>query len=87
MATEPMVAARRITSVNPATGENLSGFSCTEEAEVQAAVARARQAQEAWNQIGVADRIKTIRRFQRLLHARKSDVARLITREAGKPYV
>jgi len=87
MATEPMVAARRITSVNPATGENLSGFSCTEEAEVQAAVARARQAQEAWNQIGVADRIKTIRKFQRLLHARKSDVARLITREAGKPYV
>src|ERR1700739_214654 len=28
-----------------------------------------------------------LRRFQQALQARKSDVARLITREAGKPYV
>jgi succinate-semialdehyde dehydrogenase/glutarate-semialdehyde dehydrogenase len=44
-------------------------------------------AQPAWNELGIQKRIAILREFQYLLHQRKSDVAQLITREAGKPYV
>ncbi len=84
----PTAAQRAsIASVNPATGEVLREFDCAAEEEVRAAVARARSAQPAWWEVGIARRVETLRRFQTLLHERKADVARLITREAGKPYV
>src|SRR5437868_2743231 len=38
MATEPHIATRRITAVNPATGEALREFECATDAEVAAAV-------------------------------------------------
>ena len=47
----------------------------------------ARAAQPAWNQLGVRKRIQILRRFQRLLHAHKTQVSELISREAGKPAV
>src|SRR5438270_1304072 len=87
MATEATVTTAGIVSVNPATGEVLREFSCSGEAEVLSAVARARAAQPEWDALGVRRRAEILRRFQRLLHKKKSDVARLITREAGKPYV
>ena len=87
MATDAQIAARRLLAVNPATGETLREFECAADAAVVAAVERARAAQPAWDAAGVYHRIEVIRRFQRLLHARKEDVARLVTSEAGKPYV
>ena len=87
MATDLSLAARTVVSVNPATGETLREIPCASDAEVHAAVDRARLAQPAWNALGVQKRIAILRKFQRLLYDRKSDVARLITREAGKPYV
>lgn len=87
MATDVQVAARKVVSVNPATGEILGSLECAGEAEVQAAVARARAAQPAWDALGVRKRIEILREFQQRLQQKKSDVARVITREAGKPYV
>ncbi len=87
MATEPQIVARRIAAVNPASGETLGEFECAGEAEVMAAVERARKAQPAWEAAGVQHRVRVIRRFQEGLHASKEPVARLITQEAGKPYV
>jgi len=87
MANDLQIAARKIASTNPATGATLREFECTSELEVQAAVARARVAQPAWAERGVRNRTAILREFQRLLHEKKSEVARLITREAGKPYV
>lgn len=87
MATDVAIASRTITSVNPATQENLQTFSCATESEVRAAVARARAAQASWNALGVRRRVEVLREFLRRLHEHKSDVARVITREAGKPYV
>ena len=87
MATDLQIAARKVVSVNPATGEALREFECASELEVHEAVARARAAQPAWLEIGIRRRIALLKNFQQLLHERKSDVARLITREAGKPYV
>ena len=85
MATDLQTTAHQLTSVNPATGEVLREFDPATEHEVRAAVNRARAAQAAWNELGVQRRISILRKFQRLLHARKSEVARVITSEAGKP--
>ncbi len=87
MATDSQIAALRIASVNPATGEVLREIECASAAGVYAAVARARAAQPAWAELGVRRRIAVLREFQEKLHARKSEIAAAITREAGKPVV
>lgn len=76
-----------VASVNPATGEVLREFECAGEEEVRAAVERACAAQPAWQELGVGKRLEILRRFQKLLHEKKGEVARLVTRESGKPYV
>jgi acyl-CoA reductase-like NAD-dependent aldehyde dehydrogenase len=80
-------AVSRIASVNPATGEVLGELDSAGPAEVRAAVARARAAQPEWNAVGISHRIDVLRRFQQNLLARKNDIARRITQEAGKPVV
>ena len=85
MATDLQIAARRIVSLNPATGEVLREIDCAGEAEVRTAVQRARAAQPAWAELGLRRRIEVLRKFQTGLYARKSEIAAVITREAGKP--
>jgi acyl-CoA reductase-like NAD-dependent aldehyde dehydrogenase len=85
MATDLQIAVRKVSSVNPATGEVLSQLDCVSDAEVLAAVARARAAHVEWAELGVRKRIAVLREFQRRLHARKLEIAAAITREAGKP--
>jgi succinate-semialdehyde dehydrogenase/glutarate-semialdehyde dehydrogenase len=87
VATDLQIAARTVASVNPATGERLREFTSVSESEVQAAVAKAHVAQPGWNELGVRKRLAILRDFQRLTHESKSEIAQLITREAGKPYV
>lgn len=87
MATEVQVSTRRVISANPATGETLREFECATEHEVHAAVTRPRAVQPAWSELGARRRAALLKNFQRLLHEKKSEVGRLITREAGKPYV
>jgi acyl-CoA reductase-like NAD-dependent aldehyde dehydrogenase len=87
MATDLQIATRRVVSTNPATGELLRELDCASDAEVHAAVIRARAAQPAWDALGVERRIAVLHNFQRLLHREKAEVSTLITREAGKPYV
>src|SRR5437868_3555622 len=79
-------AARRISSVNPATGEVLREFGCATTAEVQEAVFRARAAQPEWRaRAAMHHRLTTIENFQNLLNERKQAIARTITLEVGKP--
>ena len=87
MATDVQIATRKTVSVNPATGEVLRELECAGQSEVEAAVARARAAQASWAEAGLRRRIAVLREFQARLHARKSEVAEAITREAGKPVV
>jgi len=87
MPADLQLAVSRIASVNPATGEVLGELDCAGPAEIHAAVSQARTVQPAWAACGIRSRIKVIRRFQQVLLARKDDVARRITQEAGKPYV
>ncbi len=87
MAIEIGVAARKLVSTNPATGEVLREFECASAAEVREAVARARCAQPEWQGRAVRDRLAIVQNFQHLLNERKQQVARIITSEAGKPIV
>ena len=87
MATNPDTAERKITSLNPATGEELQTFACTKESELHDAVSRSRNAQTDWNGLGIRKRIDILRQFQHLLHENMTAIAQAITREAGKPYV
>jgi acyl-CoA reductase-like NAD-dependent aldehyde dehydrogenase len=85
MATDIQIAMRKVSSVNPATGESLHEFDCASDPEVRDAVSRAWSAQPEWFELGVRCRVDVLRNFQRLLLEKKSQVAHLITREAGKP--
>jgi len=87
MGAEVEFAVSRIASVNPATGEVLGELDSAGPTEVHAAVARGRAAQPVWNAWGIGNRVPVLRRFQQTLLARKTDIARRITQEAGKPQV
>ncbi len=85
MTMDQQVAAARIASVNPATGEVLGELECASPSDVELAVTRARAAQPAWVALGLKRRIEILREFQAGLHASKSKVAAAISCEAGKP--
>jgi len=87
MSANVQVPVRTVASVNPASGEVLREFARAGEKEVHAAVVRSRAVQTQWCEVSLRKRVEILREFRRLLCERKSDVARLITREAGKPYV
>jgi acyl-CoA reductase-like NAD-dependent aldehyde dehydrogenase len=87
MSTDVQAAIQKIASVNPATGEVLCEFEPATGAEVNAAVGRAQAAQPSWYGLGVRQRISILDKFRQLLHEKKSEIARLITRETGKPQV
>lgn len=85
MATDLQIAVRKVSSVNPATGEVLRELECASESEVRAVVARACAAQSAWAEMGLQRRVAVLREFQRRLQEKKLEIAEAITREAGKP--
>jgi len=77
--------ARVIVSINPATLEELGRVPVLTEAEVQAALARARESQPAWAVLSFEERARFILRARDLLVERQDDMCELIAREAGKP--
>jgi succinate-semialdehyde dehydrogenase/glutarate-semialdehyde dehydrogenase len=81
------LAGLEVTSVNPATGDIIRRLEGATEGEVGHAVQQASNAQPAWHAAGARARLKVVNDFQKVLHEKKRDVARLITQEAGKPYV
>lgn len=74
----------RIESYNPATGEKLGEAPVFAAEDVRNAVAAAREAQVAWGQLNVRQRIKAMKRFRRVLVEQQDELARLITAEQGK---
>ena len=77
--------AATFTSVNPATGEVLAHIRIDGAAQVDAAVARARQAQVMWAATPGAARGRVLRRAAEMLRARNDELALLETRDTGKP--
>jgi len=71
--------------VNPATGAAFARSPLATRAQLDAAVAAAQHAQPAWRELGYAARRALIRRFCDALRAQQEPLARLLTREQGKP--
>jgi succinate-semialdehyde dehydrogenase/glutarate-semialdehyde dehydrogenase len=73
--------------INPATGEPLASYATFSDAQVDAALTRADEAQCAWAALPIAGRAAVLRRVAALLREELDDLALLITREMGKPLV
>ncbi len=72
-------------SLEPATGRVVASFAAHGDADVRAAVARARDAARWWRQLGFDGRRRRLRSWRRLLARRIDDIAELMHRENGKP--
>jgi acyl-CoA reductase-like NAD-dependent aldehyde dehydrogenase len=81
----PAAGTDLVSSIDPATGIAFAETPVTPVPDVVAMVRRAREAQPAWAAAPFQQRRDVIRKFQRLLYHRRLEMARLITRENGKP--
>ncbi len=77
--------AATLTSINPATGAVLAELAVDGQAQVDAAVARAQEAQRHWGAMSGAARGRILRQAADLLRARNAQLAELETRDTGKP--
>jgi acyl-CoA reductase-like NAD-dependent aldehyde dehydrogenase len=86
-ASTPGAPGGRITSTNPArTSEVVADLALGDAATFAAAAAAARKAQPAWADVPAPVRGRAIAHIGRLVEANAEALARLVTREIGKPY-
>ncbi|WP_416357360.1 betaine-aldehyde dehydrogenase [Aureimonas phyllosphaerae] len=72
-------------TVNPATGETIAEIAMAGEAEVEATVRAAREAQRTWGAMTGAERGRILNRVAMRLRERNEELALLETRDTGKP--
>jgi acyl-CoA reductase-like NAD-dependent aldehyde dehydrogenase len=83
--TLPATKTREIVSVDPATGEEIGRAALMDAADVAAAVDRARAAQRAWGKLSYDGRARFIFRAREVVLDQLEEIAKLISRETGKP--
>jgi aldehyde dehydrogenase (NAD+) len=71
--------------INPATEEVSGHISLGSSADVDAAVAAARQAFDSWSQTSVEERLAVLKRIQEQYNARAADLGAAVTEEMGAP--
>ena len=69
---------------NPATGEVLARVPLSGAADVDAAVAAAREAFPGWRSRSTIERARWLFRFRQVMEAHQDELARSVTREMGK---
>jgi succinate-semialdehyde dehydrogenase / glutarate-semialdehyde dehydrogenase len=74
-----------VTTINPATGKPLAEYPAFSDADVDAALDRAADAQTGWAALPYPERAAVLRRAAEGLRAGIDDLALLVTREMGKP--
>jgi succinate-semialdehyde dehydrogenase/glutarate-semialdehyde dehydrogenase len=74
-----------IISYDPATGEELGRARLLSAEDVRQAVSRARAAQPDWANLSFRERARVVLRARELMLAERDEIARLISRETGKP--
>ena len=78
-------AAREVVSFDPSTGEELGRVPLGTAEDVRRAVERARGAQKTWARLSFAERGRLVMRARQLVLDEMDEVARLVSRESGKP--
>ncbi|WP_373531659.1 aldehyde dehydrogenase [Vampirovibrio sp.] len=81
----PTLADRHIRKLNPATGQLIADYPVASEAEVEAAVLRARLAQGQWQKISLKKRAHGLKAMRNRLYQQAHKLAEIISRETGKP--
>ena len=76
---------RELISRDPSTGEENGRVPLLDADEVAAAVNRARAAQPAWAKLSYRERARFILRAREIVLAQLEEIAKLISRETGKP--
>jgi acyl-CoA reductase-like NAD-dependent aldehyde dehydrogenase len=74
-----------LTVLNPATEEPIAELEQAGEAETDEAVARAKEAFPAWRAVSPADRARLLRRLAQLVEENGEELARIESRNVGKP--
>src|SRR5690242_15250215 len=74
-----------ITSVNPATGRTIKTYDEHAPEQAKAIVEQAHDAWCSWRKTSFVERAKRMRRAAEVLRERKSEFARLMAEEMGKP--
>jgi succinate-semialdehyde dehydrogenase/glutarate-semialdehyde dehydrogenase len=87
MSTQTLSApkTREIISVDPSTGEEIGRAPLMDASEVAAAVKKGRAAQPAWARLSYRERGRFILRAREIVLEQIEEIARLISRETGKP--
>jgi len=87
MSTQTLSQAQthEIVSVDPSTGEEIGRAPLMDAADVAAAVSRGRIAQPAWAALTYGERAHFILRAREIVLDELEEIARLISRETGKP--
>ncbi len=78
-------AVDRVRLFDPTTGEHFAEVPAGDAIDADRAVAAARKASEAWRRTPVGERAQVLRRLADALDAERDELARLQTRENGKP--
>lgn len=76
---------RRLALKSPATLESIGELVCASEADVNAAVAKARQAQKAWGAKSIEERVQHLLKLREVILANQDRVVETVIRETGKP--
>lgn len=74
-----------ISTINPATGEQLQSFDAHSNRQVDSMLTTADEAQKAWRLVAVEDRVQILRNTAKVLRENSGEYAHLITQEMGKP--
>jgi succinate-semialdehyde dehydrogenase/glutarate-semialdehyde dehydrogenase len=74
-----------VVTLNPATGRRLAEYPAFSDADVDAALDRAADAQTGWAARPFQERAAVLRRAAEVLRAEVEELALLVTREMGKP--
>lgn len=74
-------------SVNPATLEPLGETNTSSEAEIKSTCGFARRTFDTWSRLSINERLFAVEQFRKTLVARRFEVAKLISRESGKPLI
>lgn len=75
-----------LVSTDPATGDEVWRGPIASETDVARAVAAARGAQPNWEARPLSERVELLQRYAGIVRDRSEDLARLISRETGKPF-
>ncbi len=78
---------KRLSVLNPATGEAIATLAHAGRKDLDAALAAAERAFHEWKRVSPYERSQIMRRAAALLRERKDDIATLMTMEQGKPLV